>query len=53
MKAEKMLLGTPLLKWYLDHGLKVTRIYQVVEFNAQACFKKFVNDVNGGWETGI
>lgn len=45
MKAEKMLLGTPLLKWYLDHGLKVTRIYQVVEFNAQACFKKFVNDV--------
>lgn len=44
-KQKKMLLSTPLLKWYLDHGLQVTRIYQVVEFNAQACFKNFVNDL--------
>lgn len=47
-----MLLATPLLKWYLDHGLKVTRIYQVVEFNAQACFQKFVTDVTEARRAG-
>ncbi|KAK3108402.1 hypothetical protein FSP39_007266 [Pinctada imbricata] len=52
MKAEKILLATPLLKWYLEHGLKVTRIYQVVEFNAHACFKQFVNDVTEARRAG-
>ena len=52
MKAEKILLATPLLKWYLDHGMKVTRVYQVVEFNAQACFKSFVNDVTDARRAG-
>lgn len=45
MKAEKNVTWYSIVKWYLDHGLKVTRIYQVVEFNAHACFKKFVNNV--------
>lgn len=45
MKVEKMLFGILLLKWYLDYGLKVMCIYQVVGFNVQVCFKKFVNDV--------
>ena len=52
MKAEKILLATPLLKWYLDHGMKVTRVYQVVEFNALACFKSFVNDVTEARRAG-
>lgn len=34
MKARQMLLATPLLKWYLEHGMKVTKVYQVVEFQA-------------------
>ena len=46
MKAEKMLLATPLLKWYLKHGMKVTRIYQVVEFTPQQCFKDFQDEVS-------
>ena len=29
MVGEKILLATPLLKWYLEHGLEVTRVYQV------------------------
>ena len=32
MACEKILLATPLLKWYLEHGLEVTRVYQVIEY---------------------
>ena len=32
MKGEKILLATTLLKWYLEHGLEVTKVHQVVEF---------------------
>ena len=31
MFGEKIMIITPLLKWYLIKGLVVTRIYQVVE----------------------
>ncbi|KAK3741920.1 hypothetical protein QZH41_001681 [Actinostola sp. cb2023] len=41
MHGEKILLATPLLKWYLAHGLEVTRIYQVVEFTPEPCFSSF------------
>ena len=37
MKAKKLLLLTCLLKWYLDHGLHVTKIYQMIEFSPQSC----------------
>ena len=26
LKGEKILLTTPLLKWYLEHGLQVTKV---------------------------
>ena len=45
LRARKMLLFTPLLKWYIEHGLKVTRVYQVVEFIPKPCFKKFEENV--------
>ena len=32
LKGEKILLAMPLLKWYLEHGLEVTKVHQVVEF---------------------
>ena len=32
MKAQKILIATPLLQWYLMHSCKVTKIYQLVEF---------------------
>ena len=37
-----IMLGTPLLKWYLDHDLKVTRIYEAFEFKPKACFADFI-----------
>ena len=31
-KAENILLYTPVLKWYLNHGLKVTCIYKYLKY---------------------
>lgn len=45
MKAECLLVSSPLLKWYLEHGLLVTKIYQVTEFSKQSYFKNFVDKV--------
>ena len=51
-KARQILLATPLLKWYLDHGMKVTKIYQVAENRKMACFKNFVQDVSDARRAG-
>jgi hypothetical protein len=45
MSARKILLATPLLKWYLSHGLVLTHIYKVLEFVPKACFSSFEQDV--------
>ena len=41
MYWEKIMIITPLLKWYLIKGLVVTRIYQVVEYSPAKCFQTF------------
>ncbi|XP_053395936.1 uncharacterized protein LOC123525701 isoform X2 [Mercenaria mercenaria] len=51
-KARQILLATPLLKWYLDHGLQVTKIYQVVEYRKKACFESFVKEVSDARRAG-
>ena len=40
MFGEKILLYTPLLKWYLEHGLIVTKFYEAIEYNKNVCFKE-------------
>ena len=45
MHAEDFWVGTPLLKWYLDLGCTVKRIYEVVQYEGQVVFDKFVDDV--------
>ena len=52
MKGEQMLIATPLLRWYLKHGMVVTKIYQVVQFQAQRCFKDFVQEVSDARRQG-
>ena len=39
MKAEKILIASPLLKWYLEFGLQVTRIYMTLEYGKAKCFQ--------------
>ena len=31
MKARKILLCSPFIKWYLQHGLRLTAVHQLVE----------------------
>ena len=52
MKGEKILLATPLLKWYLEHGLEVTKVQQVVEFTPVPCFKPFGDAVSDARRAG-
>ena len=52
MKARQLLLATPLLRWYLLHGLEVTKIHQVIEFKPQRCFRQFVQEVSDARRQG-
>ena len=45
MKARQLLIATPLLKWNLEHGLEMSKIYQVIEYTHQRCFHEFVEEV--------
>ena len=46
--GEKILLTTSLAKWYLDHGLVITKIYEFVEYTPEKPFEKFTLDVSDG-----
>ena len=50
--GKAILLSTPLLAWYLDHGLIVTDIQQVVEYEPQTCFKDFADSVTSARREG-
>ena len=41
--GTNILLMTPLVKWHLDHGLKNTKIYQVVQYKPDRCFSRFAD----------
>ena len=43
--GKEILLITPLLRWYIEHGLEVTNIKQVIEYRPEACFKNFGDTV--------
>ena len=52
LKGDKILLASPLLKWYLEHGLEVTKVHQVVEFTSEPCFKSFGDAVSNTRRAG-
>jgi G:T-mismatch repair DNA endonuclease (very short patch repair protein) len=43
--GKGILLATPLLKWYLEHGLVMTDVQEIVEYRPQACFRRFGDTV--------
>ena len=47
MKAEKILLYSPLLKWYLNRGLQVTKIHKYISYTSGRPFKWFPEEVSG------
>ena len=42
---KKIGLTTPLLKWYLEHKLVITRIYTTVEYIPNAAFSSFMTQI--------
>ena len=41
--GRNIFLATPLLRWYLEHGLVVDKIYEVVEYLLEQCFPGFAD----------
>ena len=52
MFASKILLITPLLRWYISHGLIITRVYQVIEFSPKKAFQSFEKSVSDDRRAG-
>ena len=48
----KLLLATPLLRWYLAHGLVVDRVYQVVSYEPNPCFQRFGESISAARRAG-
>mmetsp|Transcript_73982 Transcript_73982/g.197152 ORF Transcript_73982/g.197152 Transcript_73982/m.197152 type:complete len:217 (-) Transcript_73982:2436-3086(-) len=40
MFGEKILLFSPLLKWYIQHGLQITKFYEAIQYDKEVCFKE-------------
>ena len=45
MKAKKILLYTPVLEWYLQHGLRLTAVHQLIENEPGMPFAWFPEEV--------
>ena len=41
LKATKILLLSELVRWYLNHGLKISKIYQLIEYTPKKSFEAF------------
>ena len=50
-RGVKILLATPLLRWYLAHGRVVDRVYQVIEYEPNPCFRRFGESVSAARHT--
>ena len=50
--GDRILLITPLIKWYLEHGLTVSKIYEVIQFKPIRCFKRFADGVSNDRRAG-
>ena len=50
--AKEILLGSPLLKWYLEKGLVVTKVHMLVQYVPHKSFLPFVNQVTEAQREG-
>ena len=51
-KTEKILLYAPMLKWYLNHGLKVTAVHKYLKYTASKPFEWFPEEVSNARRVG-
>ena len=45
MKTRKVFLYTPLVEWYLQHGLRLTAVHQLIEYEPGMPFSWFSEEV--------
>jgi hypothetical protein len=50
--GKDILFYTPLLKWYLQHGLVITKFHVGIEYTSTKCFKKFADEVSNARRAG-
>ena len=50
--GEKILIYTPLLKWYYEHGLVVTKFYQGIQYEGKECFANLAEDIANARRSG-
>ena len=46
LRGDRVLLFSGLARWYLQHGLVISEIYQLVEYHPRALFKDFGESVS-------
>eukprot|EP00732_Lithocolla_globosa_P003740 Lithocolla_globosa_v1_NODE_3122_length_1759_cov_57.233568.p1 type:complete len:331 gc:universal NODE_3122_length_1759_cov_57.233568:631-1623(+) len=52
MTGEQVLLGTPYIKWLLEHGLVITKVYSVIKAEGRKVYGKFVDYVSDSRRKG-
>ena len=45
LKAKKVLLYTPLLKWYIEHGVEIKAVHRTIDYVPKKIFYWFVQEV--------
>ena len=52
MSAEKLLVNSELVKFYLEYGLEITTVHSVYEFRPHSCFKVFQEHITEDRRSG-
>ena len=52
MFATNVLIITPLVRWYVDHDVEITKIHQIIEFMPKRSFKDFADRVSDDRRAG-
>ena len=52
MRAKKILLYTPVIEWYLQHGLGLTAVHQLIEYESGMPFSWFPEEVGNARREG-
>ncbi len=50
--GKEVLLHTPLLKWYLQQGFKITKFDCAIKYTPEKSFQRFADEVSGAISAG-
>jgi hypothetical protein len=50
--GKEIVLYSPLLKWYLQQGLKITKFYGAIKYQREYAFQQFADEVSDARRAG-